>query len=539
MDSQWTPLDLPLSADVPFSRDTVPGKMYGLYHLLWPRLVICRKKKKGKAFWKKGPGTEWVPVPVPECLLSDVDELHLVRRKGRRGAPRTILTKKAHHPIYTLRDEAKTLVEWARDERCQVEYEMLRKRLGEGESLEEALKYTGGPGARFHTLYGETKSTAAWARDERCKVKLHTLHKRLREGKSLEEAMTAAPLPTNYEDYYKRRRALKKALRKRAPRERAPRRPSKLYTLDGEAKSLSDWAEDKQCKVCLATLRNRINKGVPLAKALEGRVKLYTLDGEAKSVSAWAKDARCEVSAGTLRDRLNKGECLKEALSGARRVRGRLPELFTFNGETKSLYDWAQDGACQVSYGTLRSRLNRGDSLARALKRYDLTRDAYVLNVSACVNHMAENQPRPPPEPTQAEEPKTLRVGTKAPLPKKPVPRSKKPKPPEKEWPKPRFKVVRRVSTTPPLTPEQHQADWNAYLGRKLYKLYVQLVREHKWLPEEFESTRTPEHTHYSLPLLDLRRGFPRCTLGRGAFAGRIQISEGNYWRFKSRPYDH
>lgn len=87
--------------------------------------------------------------------------------------------------------------------------------------------------------------------------------------------------------------------------------------------------------------------------------------GETKSVKAWAKDPRCEISEGCLRKRLRLGWDFEKAFCSNKDDRektGRKPnELFTFQGESKSVTEWSRDNRCLVCLTTLFARIYRSN----------------------------------------------------------------------------------------------------------------------------------------------------------------------------------
>lgn len=102
--------------------------------------------------------------------------------------------------------EKKTVVQWAKDERCEVSRTTLWKRLDSGWKVEDALKRERHDvplyikrrmkkPPREIWAFGEGKTIAAWARDPRCKVKRTTLHQRLKSGWTNTEAISTPPIP--------------------------------------------------------------------------------------------------------------------------------------------------------------------------------------------------------------------------------------------------------------------------------------------------------------------------------------------------------
>lgn len=89
--------------------------------------------------------------------------------------------------------------------------------------------------------------------------------------------------------------------------------------------------------------------------------KLYTHNGVAKSLSEWAEIAG--VSYHVLAQRIRSGMEFERAITmkeGARAIK-----LHTINGVSKTLHQWADHAG--ITYNTLMARLNRGRTLAEAL----------------------------------------------------------------------------------------------------------------------------------------------------------------------------
>ncbi|MCH8273258.1 MAG: hypothetical protein IH851_00510 [Armatimonadetes bacterium] len=153
-------------------------------------------------------------------------------------------------------------------------------------------------------------------------------------------------------------------------------------------KSVKGWSEDARCVVPYITLLQRLRRGWPpeaaitTAAALSKRaasamsrrgerpVRLYGGFGEKKSAYAWSRDPRCQVAETTLRQRLDRGIRAGIAIKMELPARlGRSIRLYTAYGESKSLHKWAKDRRCQVSYDTLRKRVQRGARLTGAMKK--------------------------------------------------------------------------------------------------------------------------------------------------------------------------
>lgn len=90
--------------------------------------------------------------------------------------------------------------------------------------------------------FGEEKCAADWLRDDRCKIKGNTLKLRLSTGWDIEDAITTPP------------NELKKAKARNTERNR-------MLTVLGETKCITEWSEDRRCRVSLYGLKSRLNRG--------------------------------------------------------------------------------------------------------------------------------------------------------------------------------------------------------------------------------------------------------------------------------------
>lgn len=111
---------------------------------------------------------------------------------------------KRNSKILTAFGESKSLAAWAEDERCEVSYATLNRRIGLDWTTEDALiipinKKIRGPAvnAKQYTAFGETKTLNAWSHDSRCVVGKKTLVYRINSAKwDIERALTQ-PLGNN------------------------------------------------------------------------------------------------------------------------------------------------------------------------------------------------------------------------------------------------------------------------------------------------------------------------------------------------------
>ncbi len=265
-------------------------------------------------------------------------------------------------PRYTAFGETKSAPQWARDERRQVAYETLMKRLRAGWDVERALTEPPGNEKR-HTAFGESKSRGDWLRDPRCQVSASVLHQRLHAGWDFQEALT----------------------RKLTPRAggRPARLGDKVAVAFGETRTLAEWAGDDRCQVSLKRLDERLRAGWDVERALSQPPRTVRRDathaafGEVKTLTQWLDDERCTVSRNTLRQRIAAGWPVEAALTTPRghalapeeaAAIGRTPpRTYAAFGEAKQLSAWARDERCAVSYDTLSHRLHAGWDFQEAL----------------------------------------------------------------------------------------------------------------------------------------------------------------------------
>lgn len=103
-----------------------------------------------------------------------------------------------------------------------------------------------------------------------------------------------------------------------------------------------------------------------------------TYEGETKTLAEWARDPRCQVHYDLLDGRLRQGWNFARAFTTpvikpkatppAENVSpARTPCYWTYMEETKTLADWVRDPRCRVTPGTITERLSRGWSFHEAL----------------------------------------------------------------------------------------------------------------------------------------------------------------------------
>lgn len=92
-------------------------------------------------------------------------------------------------------------------------------------------------------------------------------------------------------------------------------RKPKLYTYNGQSKTLSEWAEI--AGVSYQTFAQRIHSGMEFERAItmkkSERAQLHTINGEAKTLQQWADHAG--VTYNTLSQRIHRGSTLAEAVA--------------------------------------------------------------------------------------------------------------------------------------------------------------------------------------------------------------------------------
>lgn len=140
---------------------------------------------------------------------------------------------------YSAWGEEKTLVEWSKDERCVVSYDVLRSRFSDlGWGLVKALTTPpSGPsthwGSQLYEAFGEAKTMSDWVEDARCVVARSHVTARLSKGWAFEQALST---PTTRE------------------------RSDEPYEAWGESKGLAEWARDRRCVVGYYTLKQRVTR---------------------------------------------------------------------------------------------------------------------------------------------------------------------------------------------------------------------------------------------------------------------------------------
>jgi hypothetical protein len=165
----------------------------------------------------------------------------------------------------------------------------------------------------------------------------------------------------------------------------ATKKNNGLYHAFGEWKTIGAWARDSRCHVSKQGLYLRVlTQGLTVEEALkmgthQVRAKQLTIQGETKTVREWAADPRCTVTVWMIWVRLQKrwpddlavlSPLFAPAPPGTlhpvnRRVpsgkkKGRPPILIVAWGEEKTVMDWAKDPRAKVSANSIRYRIHSG-----------------------------------------------------------------------------------------------------------------------------------------------------------------------------------
>jgi len=90
-----------------------------------------------------------------------------------------------------------------------------------------------------------------------------------------------------------------------------------------------------------------------------------TAFGETKTLAQWSEDDRCKVAVRTLWKRLSMGWDAEESISSRANQSGRKykpnknSKFYEAFGETKTIFQWSEDGRCQPSYKMLYQRVEQ------------------------------------------------------------------------------------------------------------------------------------------------------------------------------------
>lgn len=172
------------------------------------------------------------------------------------------------------------------------------------------------------------------------------------------------------------------------------RRTTIRATAWGENKTLVEWSEDYRAasEIKYRTILDRMNRGWSMEDAISKSVRTFknlpsgrplappvkgshpydpTIEafGETKALWEWAQDARCRVGKKVLWKRINElGWIPEDAIS-----KHPSPN----NGiryEGYNILYWSKQPECEVSYNTLARRLKLGEALNTAMKQQTIAR---------------------------------------------------------------------------------------------------------------------------------------------------------------------
>jgi hypothetical protein len=145
-------------------------------------------------------------------------------------------------------------------------------------------------------------------------------------------------------------------------------RPTRFVVIDGQRRSLPEWA--KHFGISVSRVYQRMSEGMSAGDALTApkdaggpkRVRLVTIDGETRSVTEWAKHFGIDVH--SVYVRVKRGMDIATALSAPKADKLRRP--VTIDGETRSLTEWRKHFG--VAQSTVENRMRRrGMSIVEAL----------------------------------------------------------------------------------------------------------------------------------------------------------------------------
>jgi hypothetical protein len=157
---------------------------------------------------------------------------------------------------------------------------------------------------------------------------------------------------------------------------KAPIAPT-LYSAHGLTMSLFEWSRHLDIapdtligrlkihppEIALSKDFKRAPRGSGLTRSPYGKkAKLYTVNGVSKTLSDWAVSSG--ISYRTLSVRLRKGYTMEAAIAVSRSFR-KDTNLHTIDGEAKTLRQWAD--VAGITYDVLIARMRKGRSLAEAL----------------------------------------------------------------------------------------------------------------------------------------------------------------------------
>lgn len=145
-------------------------------------------------------------------------------------------------------------------------------------------------------------------------------------------------------------------------------RTTRLLSLNGETKCMSQWARD--IGVDTKTLAYRLKQGWTLEKALttpatppeETRAKMIYFNGETRSIAGWSR--KLGINHASLCERLASGWNLEKALT----TPGRKLPTASHEGETLTLAEWGRRIGMRPR--TIARRLEQGWSMDEIVEHY-------------------------------------------------------------------------------------------------------------------------------------------------------------------------
>ena len=271
--------------------------------------------------------------------------------------------------------ETKTMREWSKDPRCQVKYDTLVDRVARagwppekaiGSTLRHQCCSEEAKRARFRELIvlildGLSMTAAARA------IGIHyasafELCRKYPElwDSEMEAVLEEDPVPTESE-IRERCQEVQAEWDQDTEKQRCGVDPWEVTCL-----GFRDGQPGRKCGLP-GHNRRRHQEGV----VREGRPMkwLLTAWGETKSMYEWAQDERCLVCYETLKFRVKYGWSAQRAVGSPAAGPGASRVMLTAFGETKRQEAWLRDPRCQVKSSGLRSRIKRGWPIEDAISK--------------------------------------------------------------------------------------------------------------------------------------------------------------------------
>lgn len=265
--------------------------------------------------------------PVAKVLGQSIDE----SKAGKRH-------------VYSYNGKTVTAAEWAKITglpEATLHYRLTHKKTW---TLERALTTPYSPQSGVHpthlTFNGETLSVKEWA--EKLGIRENTLRMRIFRGHDV-----ATVLDPNVNES-----CIRKELN---------------VAFNGETHNLRTWAAITGISV--QTLSLRMHSGWPVKDTLTVKVHKqeatrYEVRGKAKTITEWAKELG--VAPSLIRARLARGWSVERAVFLPMMKKGKIPKVFEYKGESRTIAEWAKQYGIQES--VVRGRLSRGWAMKKALE---------------------------------------------------------------------------------------------------------------------------------------------------------------------------